>query len=183
MIAHPERLPYVVWRNSRLVPLSEDWLAQSIHLAAGKVGYAEWELTPHIAKAIAVYLEEEFNRNTITVCQLQEMMAKSIEKIGFGDVAAVSTLVSPQVSISLLDLARRSSYELIFFPMLQAKIEDALGYEAGGLIFEELRPCVKTLHHAARWRQTCEELRDRIVEYIRFYLAQNKLQSVQLLIV
>jgi hypothetical protein len=183
MIAYPQRLPLVVWRNSRLVPLSERWLVESIHEAAGKAGYPEWELAPHIARAIAVFLEEEFNRNTITLNQLQDMLAESIDKIGFPDVAKASVILSPKVSISLLDLARRSSLELFFFPMLHQKIEDAIGYEASGLIFEEIRPCVKVLHQARRWKDTCEELRDRIVDYIRFSLRQNKLQNLDLVIV
>ena len=111
------------------------------------------------------------------------MLVTSIDRVGFPEVAQVSQIISPRVSISLLDLARRSDLELFFFPMLLQKMEDAIGFEASGLIFEEIRPCVKLLHQARRWREKCEELRDRIIEYIHLYLQQNKLQNVNLLIV
>ena len=183
MIAPPQRLPFVVWRNSRLIPLSENWLVESIDAAAGKVGYAEWELSHHIARAIAIYLEEEFNRQTINLDQLQEMMAQSIDKIGFPDVAQVTSIISPRVSISLSDLAKRSSFELFFFPLLNQKIEDALGYEASGLIFEEIRLCVKILHQAKRWKENCDDLRILIIEHIRTALVHYRLQNVNLVIV
>ena len=57
MIALPQKLPHVIWRNDRLVPLSEGWLAESIEHAAAASGYHRWHLAPEVARAIAVYLE------------------------------------------------------------------------------------------------------------------------------
>jgi hypothetical protein len=182
MIALPQRLPFVIWRNSRLVPLSEPWLTESIQASAHHAGLAQWELAPHIAKAIAVYLEEEFNRNTITLAQLEEMMARSIERVGFQDVAAHSNLIAPRVSISLFELARRSPLELLFFPYLRDKIEDAMGYEARGLIFEGLRPCVKKLYESQRWCQNYEDLRGRIIDFIRASLPHREGSNLSLVI-
>ena len=39
MIALPQRLPHVIWKKDRLVPLSEGWLAESIEQAAAGAGY------------------------------------------------------------------------------------------------------------------------------------------------
>ncbi len=60
MIALPQRLPHVIWKNDRLVPLSEGWLAESIEHAAAAAGYHRWHLAPEVARAIAVYLENDW---------------------------------------------------------------------------------------------------------------------------
>ena len=41
MIALPQRLPNIIWKNDRLVPLSEGWLAESIERAAANAEAAE----------------------------------------------------------------------------------------------------------------------------------------------
>ena len=60
MIALPQRLPHVIWKNDRLVPLSEGWLAESIEYAAAAAGHPRWYLAPEVARAIAVYLEDDW---------------------------------------------------------------------------------------------------------------------------
>jgi len=183
MIALPQRLPLVVWRNERLLPLSENWLAESIRLGATHAGYGHWDLAPHIARAIAVYLEEEFSATTISIPQLDEMLSKSIEKIGYQDVARVTELTAPRLSISLAEIADRASYEILFYPMLRERLDDAVALEARGVVFGELRPCVKILDHASHWRQTCEMLRGQIVHYIRGYFDSCRRASLDFAIV
>ena len=60
MIALPQRLPHVIWKNDRLVPLSEGWLAESIEHSAEAAGHHRWHLAPEVARAIAIYLENDW---------------------------------------------------------------------------------------------------------------------------
>ena len=173
MIALPEGLPYVVWKNERLLPLSESWIAESIQLAASITGYEKWDLTFHIARAVTAFIEEEFEGATITISQLEGMISISIEQVGYAEIARALVLAAPRLSISLAEIADRTHYELLFYPMLRTKLDEAMAIEARGVIFGDLKPCVKILDQAARWRQTCEELRGQIVQYIRDYLAAS----------
>lgn len=171
MIALPQSLPYVVWRQERLLPLSENWLAESIRTGAARAGYGGWDLAPHIARAIVAYLEEEFASPTISISQVEEMIVQSIAKIGYGEIARATDLVAPQLNVSLSELAGRAPYEILFYPLLRDRLDEAMAIEARGVVFGDLRPCVKILDSAARWRRTCDMLRGQIVRYIRDYLA------------
>src|ERR1700760_256591 len=99
MIALPQRLPHVIWKNDRLVPLSEGWLAESIEHAAARAGFHRWHLAPEVARAIAVYLENDYVAPSLPVDQLREMVRRSLEGIGFEEIARESVIVPPRVSI------------------------------------------------------------------------------------
>src|SRR5208282_3166207 len=119
MIALPQRLPHVIWKNDRLVPLSEGWLAESIEHAAAGAGYHRWHLAPEVARAITVYLENDWASPSLTLDNLTEMVRRSLEGIGFDDIARKSVIVPPRVSISLVELAMVAGMELAFFQMLR----------------------------------------------------------------
>src|SRR5450432_2048761 len=107
MIALPQRLPHVVWKNDRLVPLSEGWLAESIEHAAAAAGHPRWHLAPEVARAIAVYLENDWIAPALSIDHLKEMVRRSLEVIGYEEIAQKSLIVPPRVSISLMELAVR----------------------------------------------------------------------------
>jgi hypothetical protein len=173
MIALPHRLPHVLWHNHRLVPLSEGWLAESIDCAAGNAGYPHWHLASHVAKAVAMYLEEECQATVISVDLVEDVIRRSLAGVGFNEMAAAhAKLLPPRVSISLPELASRAPLELAFFPMLGRRLSDALAYEVRGIRLEGLRDCVKCLDAAIKWRQTCQTLSDQIIRFARAYVEQ-----------
>jgi hypothetical protein len=96
MIALPQRLPHIIWKNDRLVPLSEGWLAESIEHAAAAAGHPRWHLAPEVARAIAVYLENDWVAPSLPLSHLNEMVRRSLEGIGFGDIATESHIVPPR---------------------------------------------------------------------------------------
>jgi hypothetical protein len=182
MIALPQRLPHVIWRNGRLVPLSEGWLAESIEHAAAAAGHPRWHLAPEVARAIAVYLEDESSAPALPVHYLQEMVRRSLEGIGFSDIARESLIVPPRVSISLPELAESAQYELAFYPLLRQRLGDALEVQVAGVRLEGLRDCSKILDAAGRWRQTCVRISDEIIHFCRSYINRGRLRSVDLVI-
>lgn len=182
MIAHPHRLPHILWQNSRLVPLSEDWLVESIEHSAQRAGYESCQVSRHLARAVAIYLEEHFKGPTLPVEKLRELMQTSLEGVGFLDVAAQSVIIPPRLSIFLPELAARAPYELVFFPALGDKLREALGWEIRGLKLEGLRDCSKILHSTRKWRQTCQTLSEQIISYSRACLERASTKAIDLVI-
>jgi hypothetical protein len=180
MIAFPQRLPNVVWRNQRLVPLYEGWIRESIVEAAARAGFQQWDLAPEISQAITRYLEDE--APTVTVAQLTEIVRRSLKGIGFDAVARESNIVAPRVSIYLPELARSARYEMMFFPLLGHRIGEALEYNVRGVQLEGLRDCVKIIDHAMKWRQTCAHLSDQIVEFTKAHLERAAAARVELVV-
>src|SRR5271156_5524051 len=122
MIALPQRLPHVIWKNDRLVPLSEGWLAESIESAAAAAGHPRWHLAPEVARAIAVYLENDWVAPALSIDNLREMVRRSLEGIGYDEIARKSLIVPPRVSISLTELALREPLEMHFYRLLRERL-------------------------------------------------------------
>ena len=182
MIALPQRLPHVIWRNDRLVPLSEGWLAESIEHSAAAAGHHRWHLASEVARAIAVYLENDWVAPSLPVDHLVEMVRRSLEGIGYDHIAQKSVIVPPRVSISLMELAMRAPYEIEFYPLLKERLADALEVQVGGVRLEGLRDCSKRLDSAGRWRPTCVRISDEIIFFCRSYLCRTMPCAVDLVI-
>jgi len=182
VIALPQKLPHVIWRNGRLVPLSEGWLAESIEHAAAGAGYHRWHLAPDVARAIAVYLENDWVAPSLTIEHLCEMVRRSLEGIGFDDIAQKSLIVPPRVSISLTELAMLGGIELSFYNLLRERLTDALDVQVGGVKLEGLRDCSKLLGSAGRWRRNCGRISDDIIHFCRTFVSQRVPCAVDLVI-
>jgi hypothetical protein len=182
MIALPQRLPHVIWKNDRLVPLSEGWLAESIEHAAAAAGHHRWHLAPEVARAIAIYLENDWVAPALTLDNLTEMVQRSLQGIGYEDIARKSLIVPPRVSISLMELAVQAPYEIEFYPLLKERLADALEVQVGGVRLEGLRDCTKILDAAGRWRHTCVRISDEIIYFCRSYFFLTMPRTVDLVI-
>ena len=182
MIALPHRLPHVVWKNDRLVPLSEGWLAESIEHAAAAAGHPRWHLAPEVARAIAVYLEDDWVRPSLTLDHLNQMVRRSLEGIGYAEIARRACIVPPRVSISLIELAHRAPYEIEFYPLLKERLRDAIDVQVAGVRLEGLRDCSKILDAAGRWRHTCCRINDEIIHFCRSYMQRFMPRPVDLVI-
>ncbi|MCE0523341.1 MAG: hypothetical protein LV480_10570 [Methylacidiphilales bacterium] len=182
MIALPQRLPHVIWKNDRLIPLSEGWLAESIEHAAAAAGHPRWHLAPEVARAIAVFLENDWCAPALPLDHLRQMVQRSLEGIGYCDIADKSLIVPPRVSISLMELAVRAPYEIEFYPLLKERLADAIEVQVGGVRLEGLRDCTKVLDAAGRWRHTCVRISDEIIYFCRSYLCQTTPRTVDLVI-
>ena len=182
MIALPQRLPHVVWQKDRLVPLSEGWLAESIEHAAAAAGHPRWHLAPEVARAIAVYLENDWVAPSLTLDHLRQMVERSLEGIGYSEIARESFIVPPRVSISLAEIALRAPYEIEFYPLLKERLGDAIEVQVAGVRLEGLRDCTKILDAAGRWRHTCLRINDDIIHFCRSYMSRFMPRTVDLVI-
>lgn len=182
MIALTQNLPLVEWQHTRNVPLSEGWLAESIQASASTVGVNHWHCTEDVAKAIAYYLEYEFNGTVITPEQLQVLIKKSLQSIGYPEIADALEIVAPRVSIQLFEMADRSRHEMIFFNLLHERLNEARAVQVRGIRLAGLKDSVKILENVPRWQSSCDSLRDDIVIFTRNHLLKWEHHPVELLI-
>lgn len=167
MICFPNTLPNIIWSEQRLVPLSEGWLAETLEDSASRAGYAQWEYSPHVARALAQYLEEECRATALSVDDIEVMIRRSLAGIGFEDVAGVAELSPPRVNIFLPELAAQTGYELLFYPSLRERLQEATRYQVRGVRLVGLRDCAKMLDAAQRWRANCRRVSAQIVSFSR----------------
>ena len=182
MIALPQRLPHVIWNQNHLIPLSEGWLAESIEHAAAAAGHYRWHLAPEVARAIAVYLENDWSAPSVSLQNLREMVRRSLEGIGFDDIAKKSLIVPPRVSISLMEIALLSQMELAFYQVLRERLTDAIDVQVGGVKLEGLRDCSKVLGSNGRWQRNCVRISDEIIHFCRTFVYQRVPCAVDLVI-
>lgn len=173
MICIANTLPNIIWTNGRLVPLSEGWLTETMNDSATRAGYPQWEYSPHVARALTQYLEEECKATALSIEDVESMISRSLAGIGFEDVAKVAMLSAPRVNIYLPELAAQTGYELLFYPRLRQRLHDAIGYQVKGVRLVGIRDCAKMLDSAVRWRRNCSRLREQIVVFSRDCLQQR----------
>jgi hypothetical protein len=182
MIAFPDSLPRVMWNNDRLIPLSEGWISESIEESAQRAGVQRWPWTLQVSKAIVHHLEESCEKMTISKDELDLVLQATLMGIGHGDIAKYAKLSAPRVSIYLPDLARETGHEILFFQNLMRRLDEAVGLRVNGVRLESVRECVKILESAVKWRQSCDALRDEIVNFARLKVNTSATPKMELLI-
>ncbi len=164
------------------MPLSEGWLAESIEHAAEGAGYHRWHLAPEVAPGHRGLPRERLDRAFAAGGSFARHVRRSLEGIGYEDIAQKSLIVPPRVSISLTELAMRAPYEIEFYPLLKERLADALEVQVGGVRLEGLRDCTKVLDAAGRWRSTCTRISDDIIYFCRSYIYRTRPRTVDLVI-
>ena len=182
MIALPQKLPHVIWKNDRLVPLSEGWLAESIEHSAAAAGHPRWHLAPEIARAIAVYLETTgWRRRSRSIICSRWCGARSRESASTKSRRrAGSCRRGFPFHWPSWRCGGRPRSE--FYPLLKERLGDALEVQVAGVRLEGLRDCTKILDSAGRWRRTCFRINDEIIDFCRTYMARFVPRTVDLVI-
>lgn len=180
MIALPQTLPLVSWHERRNIPLSESWLSESLRLSARRAGQAEWAHSEEVARAIVYFLRQDYRGSVITPGELRELMRRSLQGIGCGEMARHVGLAAPRVSIHLPELARRSGIELAFFEQLRQRLNEALEVVVQGIRLEHLRECVKILDGSRKWNADSARLGQEIVAFSRGQVARVGQGQVEL---
>ncbi|PTY03486.1 hypothetical protein DB346_06300 [Verrucomicrobia bacterium LW23] len=182
MIAFPQRLPHIVWTSGRLVPLSEGWLAETLTETAHRAGQPDWPLADHVAIAIAAHLEEEPEMPTMQVAELELLLQQALMGIGWGELAPHCRMQPPRVCIRLPDIAATSQYEMLFYPLLKERLEEAISFNVKGIRLDGLRQCSKMLDCAQRWRPSCGRISDDIITYTRDVFSRAAGDKIELVI-
>jgi hypothetical protein len=176
-------LPNVVWPSKHVHPLSESWLTETIARSAAAAGYKRWHLASEVARAITVYLENDWKASTaLPSNQLRDMICRSLTGIGFDEIAKTAVMVPPRLTLSLVEIAERESYPITFYVLLKQRLAEAVEVQIGGICLMDLRACCRVLAGAKRWTPACELILDEVVGFCRCYLAQVAKGDVDVLI-
>ena len=169
MIAIVGHTPLVEFPDGGRVPFERRWLEYCLREAAGVAGLSQWHLEGHVAETVHHFLRWEYEEPTLSSARLVELIRRALRAAGYEEIGASFALVPPPVRLSLLEVAEEAGagYELGFFALLGRRLRKLLADGARQIACEDLRPCVKRLRQARRWRGDCRSLGEEIVDFIR----------------
>lgn len=188
MIALRHGVPLVSMPSGRCVVFNKQWIISALQQAAAATGEERWLIAFPITDAIIIYLQRDFQENSIPLHQLEQVIYKMLHSLHHDAIAACFSLPDPPVSLSLVDLVHQagSGYELAFFQLLQKKLQGIAQSNSLRLEIEGLEPCLRLLTHRLRLGRH-DVLREEIVNYIRLYghsnlfrTTRNKTQSLEI---
>lgn len=182
MIALPDKLPLIEWKDGRYIPLSEGWLVESMEASLGEQEEAGELDLEALVYSLTHFLKDQPQGTTVAHDDLVRLMRKSLRAFGHEHLSENVHLVSPRVTIHLTELASRNSIELAFFDALQEKLEEAIGSVVRGIRLEGIRDSVKVLHNARRWKKNCQVLNDEIVLFSRQTIEKTNQPLIDLVI-
>ncbi len=174
MIALPSQLPLLRVGPFELTTYEGSWIATCIRSAAARAGHADWWIAEDIARGVVAYLETRFPATAITIEQLEAKICRTLEKIGFQDVAAEITVDPPMIRVNLHDLARQSEgIELVFFKLLDHRVCQLQTVGAKKLSLTGTKAAIKQLRATKHWNTHCSALENEIVHLVRRRLARH----------
>jgi hypothetical protein len=179
VIALRNYLPLLSQAGGSYSAIGRDWLCFCLRRAAEKSGYDRWWPAEHVASSVICYLETTYQNNVITKNHLRDIVLAVLQAVGYAEVAQHFQALDLPFELSLIDLAQQAGagYELAFFRLLKERVQPALSNQASNLSLSGLRQCVRHLQSAKRWRRSCSELRNEIVEFLRALLLRADLQT------
>ena len=146
---------------------SAEWV--SLELIGDGVVQINPEMVRHASAAVLHYFKHEMNRETVSVGEFAAALEKALRGMGLGVVTETrpeSLLVLESDLVELMKSAGENG-ELFFFPHLRQELKRHLGASPQIVRFNGLRACAKQLAGADRWSRRCEDMSDRLVDYLR----------------
>lgn len=156
------------------VPYTADTICVEVYGEAA--GFFDPEFVKHAAAAVFHYYRDVLGRKTVTVAEFTLSLEKLLRgfKLTRPEPAAEASAGRViQFDLRLLAPQGDAGCELLFFPRLREELHTLLGQEPQMLCLRGLRQCVKQLSGAQRWTRGCQDLHDRIVEYLRCCMSQE----------
>jgi hypothetical protein len=177
MIAILDHNPLVEFPDGRQVPFERRWLEFCLRETARKAGLTDWCLEVHLAESVSLFLRFDYQEPLIPSEKLRELTARALSVAGFQEIGEAFSLLPPPARLSLLEVAEAAGmgYELGFFALLSSRLRGLLAGGARQIACEDLRPCVKRLRQAQRWRGDCRGLGEEIVAFIRAECSRSPL--------
>jgi hypothetical protein len=152
---------------------------------------AQWvdsEIINNAAAAVLHYFRVERGQENVSLPEFAAALEKVLRGMGFqvktsapagdnapaGDPAATPARTVLETDLEALAVEASSGGELFFLPRLRDEVRRRLDGTPCVLRFHNLRACVRQLTGAKRWNPQCRALEDRIVEYLRTCLGNER---------
>jgi hypothetical protein len=170
--------------GGEVLPFSAEMI--SVELVGDTAHLFDPDFVRHAAQAVFYYFKHELQRETVTVSDFGTALEKVLHGFELGGQPVETYAAAPRViQADLGQLARESGKgcELFFFPRLREELRSQLRQAPAELRFSGLRGCVKRLTGARRWSARCQQLQDRIVDFLRHcFTAEQPQQQCALLV-
>jgi hypothetical protein len=169
MIALLDGMPMVRIGDGKTTLFEKGWIVSALRESAERTGQHNWYLADHIAESVVLYLQRDFEANTVTIPSLQQAVHDVLGSLGFPEIAEAFHLPEPPVHLSLTELVEEAGpgYELAFFDLLKSRLDRIASSRTGRVEIRDLSPCLKLLGGRRGGRGSREGLRGEIVCFIR----------------
>lgn len=169
MIALSSQLPLLRVGRYDVPPGDGEWLEAGLRRAAREAGRDEWWPAGDVARGILGWLRDSFPGTVITLEELSVRVRSTLENIGYEEIAARLHLAPPRLDVSLHDLAREAGggFELEFFRLLEARLNELESLGVRTVILTNRRDGVKHLRRAKYWTRSCRALEQEILQFLR----------------
>jgi|GEM_PF-2799942 len=126
MICLHARLPLLHFGHCKVTYYEASWIEQSISQAAADAGHEKWIFAEDVALGVIQYLREKFEGSSITLPELFKKIARTLDTIGFPDIAAALKAEPPQIEVSLSEIVHQSApgFELLLFRTLEKRLRE-----------------------------------------------------------
>lgn len=124
----------------------------------------------NVSQAVLQYFKHDLGWTTVTLGEFSVALSKVLRSFGMEcKVVGGQDVGSRVAEADLGNLAAEGEggFELFFFNRLREELRCKLGDGPRVVRFRGLRQCVKRLTGAKRWTPRCQDLNDRIVDYLR----------------
>ncbi|MBK1882877.1 hypothetical protein JIN85_10650 [Luteolibacter pohnpeiensis] len=145
------------------------WLDDSLRRAASAANHPDFPFIVEIRSGVVEYLETKCPLRLLQIEDLFDKVRKMLVKIGCERIAEELRPLAPPVTVSLVRAAIEagSGYELAFFEVLRAELEDLRSAGAEEIRFSGLRESVMVLRCTGKWDKRCETVSREIEEFLK----------------
>jgi hypothetical protein len=129
------------------------------------------------AAAVLHYFRQEMKRSSISVGEFSAALELVLHSLGLDFIKAVPEAALEKAGPAEIDLRGLvgEGLELGFFRRLREELQRQLAPARGVVCFHGLRPSIMRLLGARRWSPRCQQMHERIVDYLRSSLQAEKL--------
>lgn len=182
MIGFPQELPSVLWHGGKPVPLTLEWLRETVDAIALKSGETHWKWSMDVARAIRLYFKTEYEYATITPSELVELIRQILLALDRQEMAAHALLAPPRTEIYLPEIVSRTGMEIRFYQNLREKLNDMMDAQVRSVRLNGMRRCSKMLEGTRKWRRSCDGVYEQIELFAVACIRERANQDIELII-
>jgi hypothetical protein len=168
--------------RQQVIEYDTAWLADALKRAAEAADRHDFPFVDDICQGIVQYLETKCPLRLLPIDELFLRMRKMLVKIGCETIAEKLRPLAPPVTVSLVQTAQRAGngFELGFFQMLQAELDELRQAGAEEIRFNGLRESARILRGTPKWDRHCESLLKEIESFLSSHDSNIRRMSVEL---
>lgn len=162
MIAWIKNRPVIDVGGHQVAVYDRQWLCDALKRAAREADHGDFPFVEEICEGIFQYLENGCSLKLLPLPQLYDKMALMLRRMNCERIAAHLVIMGPPLTLCLLSLAERASFELAFLQQLRAELQRL---KAGGAVQVRLERGDEAMRVACGvtvWGRSCERLQQDV---------------------